>query len=147
MEAYMVWLWLGVFLFAILIEALSQDLIAIWFALGGLVALILSAIPGLAWYIELVVFAFVSFFVMFLTRPLAKSLLQNAIRYTNIDEIVGKKYTVLKTISKYENGEVKINGVVYYASLMEEENEPIAEGEIVEVITFKGNKVIVKKIV
>lgn len=147
MEAYMVWLWLGVFLFAILVEALSQDLIAIWFALGGLVALILSAIPGLAWYIELVIFAFVSFFVMFLTRPLAKRLLQNAIRYTNIDEIVGKKYTVLKPISKYENGEIKINGVVYYASLMEEENEPIAEGEIVEVITFKGNKVIVKKIV
>ena len=147
MEAYMVWLWLGLFLFAILIEALSQDLIAIWFALGALVSLVLSAIPGLAWYVELIVFAFVSFFVMFLTRPLAKKLLQNAIRYTNVDEMVGKRFEVLKEISKYQNGEVKINGIIYTASLMEEEYENIAAGEIVEVVTFKGNKVVVRKIV
>lgn len=146
MENYMVWVWLGVFLTTILIEALSQDLIAIWFSLGSLISLVLSAIPNLAWYVELIVFALVSLFVMFLTRPLAKRLLLNATRYTNIDEFVGKRVTVLKNISKYENGEIKINGIVYQACLMEEEFDSIASGEIVEIVTFKGNKVIVRKL-
>ena len=146
MENYMVWVWLGVFLFTILIEALSQDLIAIWFSLGSLISLVLSAVPNLAWYVELIVFALVSLFVMFLTRPLAKRLLLNATRYTNIDEFVGKRVSVLKEISKYENGEIKINGIVYQACLMEEEFNPIVSGEIVEIVTFKGNKVIVRKL-
>lgn len=146
MENYMVWVWLGVFLATILIEALSQDLIAIWFSLGSLISLVLSAVPNLAWYVELIVFALVSLFVMFLTRPLAKRLLLNATRYTNIDEFVGKRVSVLKEISKYENGEIKINGIVYQACLMEEEFNPIVSGEIVEIVTFKGNKVIVRKL-
>ena len=129
-----------------MIEALSQDLIAIWFSLGSLISLVLSAVPNLAWYVELIVFALVSLFVMFLTRPLAKRLLLNATRYTNIDEFVGKRVSVLKEISKYENGEIKINGIVYQACLMEEEFNPIVSGEIVEIVTFKGNKVIVRKL-
>ena len=108
----MVWVWLGVFLATILIEALSQDLIAIWFSLGSLISLVLSAVPNLAWYVELIVFALVSLFVMFLTRPLAKRLLLNATRYTNIDEFVGKRVSVLKEISKYENVDIKINVIV-----------------------------------
>ena len=146
MENYMVWVWLAVFLLTILIEALSQDLIAIWFSLGSLVSLALSAVPNLAWYVELIVFALVSLFVMILTRPFTKRLLMNATRYTNIDEFVGKRVNVIKGISKYENGEIKINGIVYAACLMEEEYEPIAEKEIVEIVTFKGNKVIVRRL-
>ena len=146
MENYMVWVWLGVFLFTILIEALSQDLIAIWFSLGSLISLVLSAVPNLAWYIELIVFALVSLFVMFLTRPFAKRLLLNATRYTNIDEYVGKRVSVIKEISKYENGEIKINGIIYQACLLEEEYDPIKANEIVEIVNFKGNKVIVRRL-
>lgn len=146
MESYMVWVWLGVFLFTILIEALSQDLIAIWFSLGSLISLALSAVPNLPWYVELIVFALVSLFVMVLTRPFAKRLLMNATRYTNIDEFVGKRVNVIKGISKYENGEIKINGIIYSACLMEEEYDPIAVDEIVEIVTFKGNKVIVRRL-
>lgn len=91
MENYMVWIWLGVFLFTLIIEGVSQDLIAIWFSLGALISLAFSAIPGIPWYVEVVVFAVVSLVVMIFTRPLAKRILLNATRYTNIDEYVGKK--------------------------------------------------------
>lgn len=147
MEAYMVWIWLAVFLLAILIEAISQDLVAVWFALGALIALILSGFQDITWYVELIVFAFVSLFVMVLIRPFTKKILHNSIRYTNIDEMVGKRVGVLKEINKYEPGEVKINGIVYSASLLEEVYDPIKVGDIVEIVTFKGNKVVVKKIV
>ena len=69
-----------------------------------------------------------------------------ATRYTNIDEFVGKRVNVIKGISKYENGEIKINGIIYSACLMEEEYDPIAVNEIVEIVSFKGNKVIVRRL-
>ena len=140
-EEYMVWVWLSVFVLTIVIEAISQDLISIWFSLGAIIALILSAFPIIPWYAELVVFAAVSFLVMALTRPLVKKLLLNATRYTNVDEFVGKRVKVITDISKFENGEVKIHDIIYNASLMEEETEPILKDEVVEIVTFKGNKV------
>lgn len=145
-EEYMVWVWLSVFVLTIVIEAISQDLISIWFSLGAIIALILSAFPIIPWYAELVVFAAVSFLVMALTRPLVKKILLNATRYTNVDEFVGKRVKVITDISKFENGEVKIHDIIYNASLMEEETEPILKDEVVEIVTFKGNKVVVKKI-
>ena len=47
---------------------------------------------------------------------------------------------------KASRGEIKIHDVIYTACLMEEGTETISEGEIVEVVTFRGNKVVVKKV-
>lgn len=146
MEAYMVWIWLGVFIITVIIESLTQELVSIWFSLGSVIALILSAFPNISWYVELVVFTIVSLLTLALTRPFVKKLLFNAIRYTNVDEFVGKRVKVVSDISKFENGEVKIRDIIYHASLMEEETETIKKDEIVEIVTLKGNKVIVKKI-
>lgn len=143
---YMVWIWLGVFLITILLEALTQELVSVWFSLGSVIALILSAFPVIEWYYQVVVFAIVSLLLMILTRPVAKRVLQNAIRYTNVDEFVGKRVRVMKEITQFENGEVKLHDIIYHASLLEEETEPISVGEIVEIVTFKGNKVVVRKI-
>ena len=145
-EEYMVWVWLSVFVLTIVIEAISQALISIWFFLGSIIALILSAFPIIPWYAEVVVFAAVSFLTLALTRPLAKRLLFNATRYTNVDELVGKRVKVIREISKFENGEVKIHDIIYNASLLEEETETIKKDEVVEIVTFKGNKVVVRKI-
>lgn len=146
MEQYMVWIWLFLFLLGIVVEAITQDLVSIWFSVGGLVTMILSGFEFIPWYIETIVFIVVSLTAVICTRPLAKKLLNNAIRSTNIDEYVGKQVKVLKDISKFENGEVRFNDVVYSACLLEEETETILEGEIVEVVTFRGNKIVVKKI-
>lgn len=51
----------------------------------------------------------------------------------------------MREISKFQPGEVKLNGIIYQANLLEEETESIPKDEIVEIVTFKGNKVIVKK--
>jgi membrane protein implicated in regulation of membrane protease activity len=73
-------------------------------------------------------------------------MLNNAIRSTNIDESIGKQVVVRKDINKFVDGEIKLHDVIYTACLMEEETDTITEGEIVEVVTFRGNKVVVKKI-
>ena len=59
MEAYMVWIWLSAFIITLVIESITQDLVAVWFSLGSIIALILSAFPAIDWYIEVVVFAVV----------------------------------------------------------------------------------------
>lgn len=143
---YMVWVWLGIFLFTVLLESVTQELVSIWFAFGAVIALILSAFPVIAWYYQIVVFAVVSLVLMVLTRPFAKKMLHNAIRYTNVDEFVGKRVKVMTEITQFETGEVKLNDIIYHASLLEEETETIPVGEIVEIVTFKGNKVVVRKI-
>ncbi len=146
MEQYMVWIWLFLFIMGIVIEAVTQDLVSIWFSVGGLVSMILSGFEFIPWYVETIVFVVVSLTAVICTRPLAKKLLSNALRSTNIDEYVGKQVKVLKDISKFENGEVRFNDIIYSACLMEEETDTIKEGEIVEVVTFRGNKIVVKKI-
>ena len=146
MEQYMVLIWLFLFLLAIVLEAVTQDLISIWFSVGGLVSLVLSGFDFVPWYVETIVFIVVSLTAVICTRPLAKKMLNNAIRNTNIDEFVGKQVIVLKDISKFEFGEIRFNDVIYSACLLEEETETIKSGEIVEVVTFRGNKIVVKKI-
>lgn len=147
MEIYMVWVWLAVFFITLVIEASTQDLISVWFSLGSIIALILSAFDFIPWYVELIIFVVVSLVALVLTRPFVKKLTLQTTRYTNIDELVGKRVKVLKDIKEFENGEVKINGIIYYASLLDDEKDTIYAGEIVEIVTFVGNRVVVKKII
>lgn len=68
------------------------------------------------------------------------------VRNTNVDEFVGKRVVLQHKITKYEPGEIKVNGIEYTAILLEDSNDTIEEGSVVEIVTLKGNKVVVKKI-
>ncbi len=144
LENCMLWIWLGVFVLAIILEAMTQDFISIWFSVGALVAMIICT--WVPFWVEIIVFCAVSFLALGLTRPLAKKLTERSVRYTNTDEFVGKRVKVEKTITKFDAGEIKLNGVIYSAILMEDENDAIVEDTIVEVVALKGNKIVVKNI-
>jgi len=77
-------------------------------------------------------------------RPLAKKLLFRNKSQTNIDEIIGKKGKVIKKITELDNGEVKINGVIWTAMKMADADE-ILEETVVEVVAVNGNKLVVKE--
>ncbi len=142
-EEYMIWIWLGIFIITVATEAATQDFVSIWFAIGSLIAMaICYFVP---WYIEIIIFAVISLVSLVLTRPLVKKLMDRTTRYTNTDEFVGKKAILEKTVSKFEAGEVKINGIIYNAILPEADNKDIEKGTIVEVVALKGNKVVVRK--
>lgn len=143
-EEISIWIWLGVFVFAIVLEASTQDYVSIWFGVGALIALAISgAVP---YWAELIVFAVVSAAALIFTRPLVRKLMDRTARKTNSDEFVGKRLKVVKEITKYDGGEVKLNGIIYVAILMEEEETSIPEESIVEVVAMKGNRVVVKLI-
>lgn len=140
----MVWIWLAIFVIAVIVEAVTQEFVSIWFAVGALVALVSSF--ALEIWAQILIFSVVSLLALAFTRPLVKKMTERAIRHTNVDEFVGKRVKLDKEVTKYNAGEIKVNGIVYSAVLMEDVEEAIEEGSIVEVVTLRGNKIVVKKI-
>ena len=119
----MLWIWLGVFVLAFVIEAITQDLVSIWFGLGALVALCITGFTD--WWVQLIVFVEVSAVALLATRPLVKKILARSERKTNSDDYVGQKVKTISEVTKFDGGEVKLNGIVYTAILMEDTDETI----------------------
>lgn len=140
----MLWIWLGVFVLAFVIEAITQDLVSIWFGLGALVALCITGFTD--WWVQLIVFVAVSAVALLATRPLVKKILARSERKTNIDDYVGQKVKTISEVTKFDGGEVKLNGIVYTAILMEDTDETIPTDTVVEVVAIKGNRLVIKKI-
>lgn len=70
-ESYMFIVWLVLFAVACLIEMLTTKLIAVWFAAGALLALVLSFIPYIPFWCEIIAFV-VLVILLFCFRPLIK---------------------------------------------------------------------------
>ena len=140
----MLWIWLGVFVLAFVIEAITQDLVSIWFGLGALVALCITGFTD--WWVQLIVFVAVSAVALLATRPLVKKILARSERKTNSDDYVGQKVKTISDVTKFDGGEVKLNGIVYTAILMEDTDETIPTDTVVEVVAIKGNRLVIKKI-
>ncbi len=145
MENYMWIIWLGIFVLAIVIESLTAELVTIWFAVGGMIALIISFIPGVNWWIELIVFMVISVVSLLCLRPIVSRLLKRNIINSNVDEMIHKKGKMIKTCDEINHGEVKINGVVWTA-ISSDEHQVIKEGSVVEVLAVDGNKLVVKEV-
>ena len=144
-EEYMVYIWLGIFVISLIVEACTFELVSIWFCLGSLVDLICSFIPNLVFYYEIIIFFAISIITLLSFRPLANKTLKRKITKSNIDEIIGQKGIVTKKIDDLNGGEVKIRDVIWTA-LPYKNDIIILEGEKIEVISLKGNKLYVKPI-
>ena len=137
-------IWLSVFVLALIAEFATDALVSVWFCIGALAALGVTYIPGTPLWVEITVFFAISTICFIALRPLAKKLLFRNMSHTNIDEIIGKKGKVIKLIGELENGEVKINGVIWTAMKMEDATE-IQKDAVVEVVAVNGNKLVVKE--
>lgn len=142
---FMFWVWLAVIVVAIVVEIVTLDLISIWFAFGGVVPFILSAIGGIAIEIQISIFVVASVLLIIFLRKVAQKLLfKNMNTKTNIQAYEGKKYRLLEDTDLEKNGSIKINDVVWTA--VGKDGEKIEKGSLVEIIGTEGNKMIVKKV-
>ena len=143
-ESIMIWIWLGIFVLSVIIEAVEPDLVSIWFAAGALLAIILSIIPGIPFWVEIIVFLVIAFVLIFAIRPLAKKYLYKKETKSNIEEKIGEKCVVIKAINELSHGEVKLNGVIWTA-VAKNKSEVFEEQAVVTIIGVDGNKLIVEK--
>ena len=144
MEQYMWIVWLAIFVVAIIIEATTTELVSIFFCFGSIVALIISFIPGASWWVQLIVFIVVSGASLLGLRPLVHKYFNKEKRNTNIDELIGKKITILD-LDKDNLYEAKVNGLVWRVTTVDEE-EQLKENDKAEVVAISGNKLVVRKV-
>jgi membrane protein implicated in regulation of membrane protease activity len=110
-----VYFWIAIILICGVIEVMTVGLATIWFAAGGILALLL-AINGVGPGLQIVVFLAVSIALLVLTRPFLVRRLQLGKDKTNVDALVGMKGLVVSEIREFETGQVKVNGQVWTAS-------------------------------
>ncbi|MCR4897687.1 MAG: NfeD family protein [Acholeplasmatales bacterium] len=144
LDNYMLYVWLGVFVVALIVEGVTTELVSVWFAVGALVALPFGFFKE--FWISIIVFVVVSTVALIFTRPIVKRITQRKERKTNVDDVIGKKLKTITDITKFDAGEVKLNGIVYTAILREDEDKTISKDKIVEVVSIKGNRLVVKEI-
>ena len=145
MEQYLWVLWLAIFVIAVVVEASGPSLVSIWFALGALVTMIISFIPGVAWWIEVIVFVVVSAASLLALRPVLNKYFKINKFNSNVDGMNGKEGYVLEEISYLKPGVVKI-GDVKWNAVPVKKDETIQVNSVVQVVTVEGNKLIVKKV-
>ena len=138
-------IWLALFVVMLVIEGAGPGLVSIWFSFGALIALLVSFIPGVAWWIELIVFVVVSVATLLALRPVVKRFYKRNNIRTNVDSFVGKRGYVIEDITFLKPGAIKI-GDVSWTAIPIDNNEKILENEVIEVVAINGNKLVVKKV-
>jgi membrane protein implicated in regulation of membrane protease activity len=144
LDNYMLYVWLGVFVVALIVEGVTTELVSVWFAVGALVALPFGFFKE--FWISIIVFVVVSTVALIFTRPIVRRITQRRERKTNVDDVIGKKLKTITDITKFDAGEVKLNGIVYTAILRDNDDKTISKDKIVEVVSIKGNRLVVKEI-
>ena len=144
-ETYTWIIWLALFVAMLAVEALGPALVSVWFAFGALVALIVSFIPEVAWWVEVVIFVVISLATLLALRPVLRRYFKRNNYNTNIDSFTGKRGYVIEDIEYLKPGAVKI-GDVSWTAIPVDKDAKILENEVIEVVAVNGNKLIVKKV-
>ena len=140
----MVYIWIGVMIFAIVAEMLTPSaLISIWFAFGALVAAILAYFE-LDLMFQIIAFVLVSILILLIVRPLATKYLRGNTVATNADRFIGETGIVTKDICDNKWGEVYIKST--YWSAVEVNGGNISKDKKVKVIAIEGAKLLVKEV-
>ena len=134
-------IWLaGLVLFGI-VEAATAGLTVIWFALGSLAALAVTALGGAMW-LQVTVFLVVSLVSLAITRPLAQRYINQNKVATNADRCLGQTARVTETIDNMASrGAVYLDGKTW--SARSEGEGSIPAGTLVTVLRMEGVKLIV----
>lgn len=144
LQAWIVWLIIaGIF---ILIEAISFNLVTIWFSIGAIASLIASFL-GASIAVQWIIFGVASLVILvlvFTLKPFKRFRHGRGIS-TNADRYIGQQGIVMHTIDPVEgHGLVKVMGQVW--SAVSKDSSPIEEGASVTVHAITGVRLIVSRV-
>ena len=136
---YIIWA-AAIVVFGIL-EAVTAQLVSIWFVFGSIAALI-SAFLGASIYLQIILWIAVSLAALLLTRPIVRKKLNTKIQPTNLDRCIGEQALVIEDIDNSKTqGQVKVDGKIWMAR--SENGEYISKDSVVTVEKIEGAKLIV----
>ena len=138
------YIWLAVIVLCVVIEALTLDLCAIWFAVGGVAALVAASL-SLEVVTQLIIFVLFSAVLLVLMRPFCRRFLKTKKEPTNADRIIGETAYVTEQIDNIrETGAVKVLGAEW--SARSRDDSIIPSGAMVKVVEIRGVKAVVEKV-
>ncbi len=131
------WLWGGFLVLALITEALTQSLVAVWFMPGALIALLLCFFKVQPW-IGVLVFVIVTALMFLFMRPMAARLTKPRAIPTNADRVIGQRAKVIVALTPEEpRGQVRVLGQVWSAR-GEAPDAAFSVDEIVTVLRVEG---------
>ncbi len=131
----MPWVWLGVCVLLLIIEALTTALTTIWGAVSALVLVFLSTLNiPIRW--QLIIFLVLTIVLVVTTRPIFLRKMKE--KRTNVDNLLGQEVKVTKTITKFEKGLAETRNGVSWTATSEDESE-IKKGSVCIISSVEGN--------
>lgn len=135
-------LWAVLLVTFVVIEAVTVQLVSIWFAVGALGGLI-AKLCGANVMVQLVAFVAVSLLALLVTKPLVKRFAHAPNIATNMDANIGATAIVVSKIDNQNaTGEANLGGLTWLARSMND--AVIEQGEHVTVVRIEGAKLIVE---
>lgn len=133
-------LWLGLTVILLAVEASTVTLVSVWFAVGALMAMVVS-FWGPIW-LQIAVFLAVSVVSLAALRPLSRKFFTPKLTATNVDAVIGSAGLVTVPIDNLTaTGQVKLNGMEWTARSTG--GDSIDAGTKVRVDRIEGVKVFV----
>ena len=138
------WMWIGVIVLAVVVEALTDQLISIWFVPSAIVTTIMDYC-GSQFVWQILVFLVVSAVGIILGKTLLSRFKQTKSTKTNIDAVIGEKCVVVEKIDNFAGcGLCKVRGQLWSARSISDD-ESFVEGDVLTVVAIEGVKLICKK--
>jgi membrane protein implicated in regulation of membrane protease activity len=132
--------WIAAVAVFVVAEAMTVQLVSIWFALSSAFAL-LAALLGAPVGLQIAAFVVCAAILLAATRPLARRLKRRAIP-TNADRAIGATALVTKAIGPDSVGQVTLNGQVWSALSV---GGAVPVGAKALVLAIEGVKLIVEE--
>lgn len=136
-------IWVVLFAVFVVFEAVTVQLVSIWFAIGCIGGIVAN-LCGASAVLQIAVVVILSIICLIITKPLAKKLTKNKTdSKTNADLLIGKEAILLEDVDNVrETGYIKVNGVEWNVKSFEDKLI-IPKGTKVEVKNIVGSKLIV----
>lgn len=135
--------WLAGIIAFVILEAVTYQMVSVWFALGAVGGLIAAA-AGAPFSAQMGIFIGLSFLFLLCLRPVSKKLIKIKKESTNADSLIGKEVLITKEVDNVHGaGEGKINGMTW--TVRSSDSSIIKAGETVSVKEIKGVKLIVER--
>jgi membrane protein implicated in regulation of membrane protease activity len=138
--------WLILLILFVVLEAVSVALVSVWFVGGSLAALLTTFVTDNVW-IQIAVFAGVSFVLLLTVRPIAAKLTGKNLNQvvSGAQTLVGKRAVVTQDIDNLASrGEVQVNGQLWSARALKD-RETFGKDEVVIIRKIDGVKLLVEK--
>ena len=133
--------WFVLLVAFLIVEASTVTMVALWFVIGALGAMIVSFFCNWIW-LQVAVFLVLSSVMLLLLRPLVRKYIRPRLIRTNVDSVIGTTCRVVTAIDNVEGtGQVKLGGIEW--SARSSDGTPIEKDTLVQVDRVEGVKVFV----